>query len=169
MNQIKKTGILAGAVVGGIIGGALSVVGKVARVKLVDDIGESIVDSAILTGAMAGKLISGAGNVITGTLGKHPRQVREGSDDLRDTGKQVIDNVTRNVRLVVGSGKEITGGIRHRNPRRIKAGAKRFVKLIAVGALTVGAISIKDDGDSLADSAAAEARNPLRDPDRMLP
>ena len=47
MDKLKKTGIVAGAIVGGIIGGTLSVIGKVSKVKIVDDIGESVVDSGV--------------------------------------------------------------------------------------------------------------------------
>ena len=81
MDKLKKTGIVAGAIVGGIIGGTLSVIGKVSKVKIVDDIGESVVDSAILTGTMAGKVASGAGDLVAGAVKNDSDQIQEGADD----------------------------------------------------------------------------------------
>lgn len=68
MNLIKKAGILTGAVVGGVIGGTLSVIGKVAKIKIIDDIGESVIDSTILTGTIAGNLASGTTDLLTGKI-----------------------------------------------------------------------------------------------------
>lgn len=145
MDNIKKTGIIAGAVVGGIIGGTLSVVGKMSKIKLIDDIGESVVDSTILTGTIVGKVASGATDVVAGSIAKDSDQVQEGASDLKDTGKQVVNNFVGNVKLVAGSSGEIASGVRHRNKKKIKHGIKSLVKIATVGVLTVGAIKVKDD------------------------
>ena len=159
MDKLKKTGIVAGAIVGGIIGGTLSVIGKVSKVKIVDDIGESVVDSAILTGTMAGKVASGAGDLVAGAVKNDSDQIQEGADDLKDTGMQVVRNFTGNVRLVAGSGKEIAGGIRHRNPKRLKKGVRNLIKLVTVGTLTVDAIKVKKDEDETDEKTSSENAN----------
>ena len=60
MDIIKKTAIIGGAVVGGLIGGAVSIAGHLAKNKFVDELGGNIVDSAILTGSIAGQIANGA-------------------------------------------------------------------------------------------------------------
>jgi len=52
MDSIKKTGIIAGAVIGGVVGGSISLIGKLSKIKAVDDVGSSIVSSSILTGGL---------------------------------------------------------------------------------------------------------------------
>ncbi len=64
MNNIKKAGIITGAVVGGVIGGTISFIGKVSNQKFIDELGESVVDSTILTGGIAGEIASGATNMV---------------------------------------------------------------------------------------------------------
>lgn len=89
MNKIKKAGIITGAVVGGAIGGTLSVIGKVTKKKFLDELGESVVDSTILTGQIAGDIASGATNVISGKIQKSERRVKkreEGTEGCRHPG-----------------------------------------------------------------------------------
>lgn len=76
MKAIKKAGIVAGAVLGGVIGGTLSVIGKVSKKKFVDELGESIIDSSILTGELYGGLANGATEVISGKIKKDQKSER---------------------------------------------------------------------------------------------
>jgi len=143
MNKLRKAGVITGAVVGGVIGGTLSVIGKVSKVKIIDDIGESVVDSTILTGSIAGTLASGAADLVSGAIQKDEEKITEGANELKDTGAQVVGNFIGNVKLVAGSGKEIASGVRHKNIKKIKSGVKSLAKVASVGFLTVGAIKIK--------------------------
>ena len=145
MDSIKKTGILTGAVVGGLIGGTLSVIGKVSKVKIIDDIGESVVDSTILTGTIAGNLASGTTDLLAGKIQHDQHLVNEGVTDIKDTGHKVVNNFVGNVKLVTKSGGEILSGVKRRNPRKVAGGVKSLVKVVSVGILTVGAIKIKPD------------------------
>jgi len=132
MIKIKKTGIIAGAVVGGVVGGGISLAGKLAKTKIVDDIGSSIVSSAILTGELAGGIASGTADAVTGKLTKNPKRTKEGINDLKHGGKQVVNNFFYNINYIIDNRK---------NP-------KQLVKIIAVGAITVGAIKMTDAEDS---------------------
>lgn len=145
MEKVKKTGIIAGAIVGGTIGGLISVIGKVSKVKIIDDIGESVVDSTILSGTIAGNAASGAADIITGATLNNPQKKEEGIKDLKITGGQLINNFTNNIKLVAVSGSEIFTGIKNRNTKEMKHGIKSLVKVAAVGFITVGPIKIKDD------------------------
>ena len=145
MDKIKKTGILTGAVVGGLIGGTLSVIGKVAKIKIIDDIGESVVDSTILTGTIAGNLASGTTDLLTGKIQHDETLMKEGVTDIKDTGHKVVSNFVGNFKLVAKSGGEILGGVKQKNLHQVTGGVKSLVKVVSVGLLTVGAIKIKED------------------------
>ncbi|MCL1982719.1 MAG: hypothetical protein FWG53_06525 [Clostridiales bacterium] len=147
MDSIKKTGIIAGAVIGGVVGGSISLVGKMAKFKIIDDIGASITSSSILTGALTGELASGTADAVTGKITKNQAKTSEGVNDLKRCGKQVLNNFTTNVGYIVGSGGEIKDGIVQRDGKKIVESTKKLAKLAAVGAITVGAIKMVDSDD----------------------
>ncbi len=143
MRILKKTGIIAGAVVGGVIGGTISVIGKVGDKKLVDNVGESVTDSLIYFGGIAGTVASGAADVALGNMIKSNTIVDEGIEDLKDGGKMLVGNWIHNAKLVLGESGSIAKGIIHRDKDAIKNGAKTIGQIAVVGALTVGAIKLK--------------------------
>ena len=143
MNNIKKAGIITGAVVGGAIGGTISFIGKISNQKFIDELGESVVDSTILTGGIAGDIASGATNVISGKIKNSRRMVEEGKDDLKSAGNQVVQNFVDNVQTVVDNSGEIIEGVKGKDRKRMIRGAKTLAKVVAVGAITVGTIKVK--------------------------
>ena len=145
MKILKKTGIVAGAIVGGIIGGTISVIGKVADKKLVDNVGESVTDSLIYFGGIAGNVASGAADVALGNMLKSTTMVDGGIDDLKDGGKMLVGNWLHNAKLVLGESGQIAKGIVHRDKSAIKDGIKTIGQIAVVGALTVGAIRLKQE------------------------
>jgi hypothetical protein len=147
MDKIKKAGILAGAIVGGVFGGTLSVLGYVTHIKIIDDIGESIIDSTILTGSIAGDITSGTADLLTGKIQHNDKLVDAGITDIKDTGLKVVNNFVGNIKLVAHSSENIFTGIKHKNLHEISRGAKSLIKVVSVGMLTVGAIKIKEDGE----------------------
>ena len=156
MDIIKKTGILGGAVIGGVVGGTLSVVGKVSKVKIIDDIGSSIVDSTLLTGAIAGDIASGTTDVVAGNIKKNPEQVQEGVSDLKSGGNRIVGNFVNNFHLTIENGSEVAQGIKNKDLHQTVKGAKTFVKMAAVGLITVGAIKLTDSDKSDADDPITE-------------
>ena len=128
MDMIKKTGIIAGAVAGGLVGGSISLIGKLSNVKIIDDIGSSITSSMVLTGELAGGIASGAVDAVSGGATKNPAKTKAGLDDLKQGGKQIVNNVVTNVNYIVENRKD----------------PKQLAKIIAVGAITVGAIKMTD-------------------------
>ncbi len=145
MNRIKKAGILTGAVVGGAIGGAISFVGKMTNRKFIDELGESVVDSTILTGEIAGDIASGVTHVISGKINKNHRKVKKGQNELKSAGGQVVQNFVNNVQTVADNSGEILEGVREKDRRKVVRGAKTLAKVVAVGAITVGTIKIKPE------------------------
>jgi phosphate/sulfate permease len=145
VNNIKKAGIITGAVVGGTIGGTISLVGKMTNQKFIDELGESVVDSTILTGGIAGDIASGATNVISGKIKKSRRKVKEGKKELKSAGNQIVGNFVNNVQTVVDNSGEILEGVKEKDRRKVLRGAKTLAKVVAVGAITVGAVKVKPE------------------------
>jgi hypothetical protein len=148
MKTIKKIGVTAGAVIGGVIGGSVSMAGKLSGVKFVDELGESIVDSAICTGGIAGDIVGGAASVAMGKLKSDEAQARAGVLDLKSGGRQIVGNIAENVKTIAENGGDVVLGIKDMDGKRVLRGAKTLAKVVVVGAVTVGAIRVKksDDG-----------------------
>ena len=93
MKALKQAGVAAGAVMGGVIGGTVSFVGKVIRQPEIDQLGENIMDSAILTGEIAGHAMSGAADVVSGTVKRDKAVIKAGGRDLKRAGVAVGKNL----------------------------------------------------------------------------
>ena len=147
MDALKKTGIIIGAVAGGIVGGGISLIGKLSKKKIVDDLGSDIVSSSILMGGLVGEVASGTTDIVSGKVTKNAEKVQEGVDDIKGVGKQFVDNVVENVSYVVDTSGEIATGIKEKDKSRVSRGAKKLAKWITVGAITVGIVKIAKTED----------------------
>lgn len=160
VNNIKKAGILTGAVVGGVIGGTISLIGKVSHKKFIDDLGESIVDSTILTGGIAGDLASGTTHIVSGKIKKSPRKIEEGKGELKSAGGQVVNNFVNNVKTVVENSGDIIEGVKEKDKKKIVRGTKTLAKFAAVSAITVGTVKIKPEEDNTMEHQNIQQKNP---------
>jgi len=145
VDKIKKAGIITGAVVGGVIGGTVSVIGKVTHKKFIDELGESIIDSTIMTGEVAGNVASGAANIISGAVGKDAEKFEEGKKTLKSTGGIIVGNLVTNAKAVVSHSGEIIKGAKEKDSKKVVMATKSLIKFAAVGAITVGVMKIKEE------------------------
>ncbi len=153
MNNIKKVGIIGGAVVGGVIGGAVGIVGRVVKSKFLEELGDSIVDSTILTGQIAGNAVSGATKVVAGGVRGSAEEMNDGKNDLMDAGGQVVNNFVSNTKTVINNSGEIFEGVKTHDGKKILNGAKTLGKIAVIGAVTVGAIKLSSEKDEKKDEA----------------
>lgn len=161
MDTIKKAGIVGGAIVGGIIGGAISVAGHVSKNKFVDDLGANIIDSTILTGSIAGQLVSGTADLVSGGIKKDPNHLSQGKKDLKAGGGRIVGNYVSNAKLIINNSGDIIKGAKNRDIKKVLNGAKTLGKIVAIGAITVGAIKIEPDKneDAMTEACEAESEN----------
>ncbi|MDD2484356.1 MAG: hypothetical protein PHQ50_04980 [Eubacteriales bacterium] len=145
MNKIKKAGIIGGAVAGGLIGGTVGMLGHITKIKFLEELGDNIIDSTILTGEIAGNVASGATNLVVGGVGRSSQKLDEGKEDLRDAFGQVAGNFVNNAKTVIGNSGEMIEGVRTGDGKKILNGAKTLGKIAAIGAITVGAIKLSPD------------------------
>lgn len=145
MSKIKKGTIIAGGVIGGVIGGTISLTGKLTKIKPLDSLGESILNSFLYTGEIAGEFITGSSDVAIGAIKKDNKRLRKGKHNLKSGATKIINNYAHNFKLIGGSGLEIANGVMKRDKVRVIKGGKRLVKIVTVGMLSVGAIKIDDE------------------------
>jgi len=147
MNKLKKATIFIGAITGGVLGGSIDLVGKMTKVNFLSELGEGIVDSALLTGEIVGGAISGTADMISGTVVKDSEKCAEGTRELGHAGKQVLRNAVTNIQMMADNSGEMITGIRTRDKARTISAAKTLAKMATIGAVTVGAIKLKKNDE----------------------
>lgn len=148
MYGLKTVGVCAGIAFGSVIGGTVSLVGKLTNAQFIDELGNNILDSAILTGEITGQAASGTVDIIRGKWEKSPRRLKKGKQDLKQAGSKIVINLWDNCRLIQKNSGEIVAGLYTHDPKRVKNGAKTLGKVIAVSFVTVGAIQIDAPSNS---------------------
>ncbi|MBQ8589419.1 MAG: hypothetical protein IJ486_03090 [Firmicutes bacterium] len=144
MQKLKRAGVYAGAAVGGVIGGTVSFVGKVIRQPEIDQLGENIVDSAILTGEIAGYAMSGAADVVSGAVKRDKTVIKAGGRDLKKAGVAVGKNVVANASVALVEAGNVAIGLKTGDKARVVKGLKTMGKMAAIEFLTVGAIQMNE-------------------------
>ncbi|MDO4552056.1 MAG: hypothetical protein Q4C22_00815 [Bacillota bacterium] len=145
MDKIKKTGILLGAAVGGLVGGALSFTGKMTRVKFLDELGNSVMDSTLYTGGLVGEAASGAVRMAAGKLQKQPRKIHRGKKQVKRAGMGIVGNWVHNFHLVTDELGVIKDGVLEGDKEKIGAATQTLGKVVTVGFMTSGAIRVEPD------------------------
>ncbi len=151
MNNLKRAGIIGGALIGGLVGGAVSIIGHVSKKKFLDELGDSIIDSTILTGEIAGEAASGATDMVMGKIKKKPVFIRRGKKSVKNAGRKVVKNFVTNCKTILDSSSEMVDGVKQKDTKRIIGGAKTLGKIAAIGAITVGAVKVGSDSKDKSD------------------
>ena len=147
MNGIKKGFITASAIAGGALGGLVRAGGQILRAPMIEELGNAVLDSAVLTGTIAGQLVSGAADWTVGIFSGEEEKKEQGTYDLKEGTGKIIGNVKENLQRTVKNGKVIADGVRTQDKEKVIRGAKTIVKMAAVGAITVGAVKVPENDE----------------------
>jgi hypothetical protein len=115
----------------------------------VDQLGEGVVDSTILTGSIAGQLASGATDIVFGGIKKSKDHIKRGKSDLKAGGGKIVKNYIDNAKLILGNSGGIIMGAKERDAKKVLKGIKTLSKIVAIGAITVGAIKINSEKEDM--------------------
>lgn len=140
MYKIRKAAIIGGAVIGGLC----SVAGKLSNIKFLDELGDAIIDSTILTGSIAGEIAGGAVDLAIGKVRRNDGMKRRGIRDLKSGGNKVFRNWVDNFYVLADNSGEIIRGVKERDGRKVLNGTKTLGKVAAIGFITVGAIKVEN-------------------------
>lgn len=145
MSSGKDFGGLLGSLVGGVIGGPIKFIGEVTDVKLIEEIGDGVINSTKFTGETVGQVVGGSVNAIRGVVTDDRTLIDEGLGDLGDAGSRTLTGVVNTAKHAVENGGNVIIGIMDNDIEQVKQGASGLVKTAAVGALAVGVIDIAGD------------------------
>lgn len=145
MSNGKDVGGFLGSLVGGVIGGPIKFIGEVTDMKLIEEIGDGVINSTRFTGETVGQVLGGSVNAIRGVVTDDPTLIDDGLEDLGDAGSRTLTGVVCAAKNIVANGGNVITGIVDNDIDQVKEGASGLVKTAAVGALAVGIIDIVGD------------------------
>jgi hypothetical protein len=140
--KIKKAGILAFAVIGGTMGGGVSLTGKMLKNKYLENLGEDMIDSALFTGELVGEAIGGVNDIIAGKIKKDNLRTNDGKESLKGFAKDSIHNVATNLSLIGEKSEEAIVSLIDNDKNKALEAAKTLGEVLIIGTLTMGAIKI---------------------------
>ena len=140
--NIKKYGILTFALTNGVLGGLVSLTGKMFNNKFLDSLGEDIVDSSIFTGELVGDAIGGVNDVIAGKIKEDPERLADGAKILKGFAKDSVRNIASNLVLIADTGEEAVVSLIDKENQKAYRAIKTLGKVLIIGTLTGGAIKV---------------------------
>ncbi len=66
---------------------------------------------------------------------------------MKSAGRRIVGNYVNNARLIINNSGDIVKGAREKDIKKVLNGAKTLGKIVAVGAITVGAIKVDKPKD----------------------
>lgn len=158
MGFFKSLGSLAGTVIGGVVGGAVELVGEATDSTFIKEIGQGVYKSSIRGCEMIGQAVDGGVSIADGILTSDKDKVNKGFNEVGDTVVQTVVGIGNGIGNVAKSGKDIIEGISEGDNQKISNGSRNLVKAVSVGALAVGVLDVLDIiGDDVEDVHVADA------------
>lgn len=141
-NSIRKAGIIAFAVIGGTMGGGVSLTGKMLKNKYIEHLGEDMIDSALFTGELVGEAFGGVNDIITGKINNDKERTNDGIESLKGFTKDSIHNVATNLSLIGEKSEEAIVSLIDNDKSKALEAAKTLGEILLIGTLTMGAIKV---------------------------
>lgn len=144
MGFIKDLGSFAGKVAGGVVGGALEIVGEATNSDFIKDVGKGVNQVSSRSGELIGSLVEGTVNTVTGVISDDDYLKNKGKEQFSDAAVDTITGVANGFVTVGKKGIDTAGAILDGDKEKLIECGKDFAKIAAVGALSIGVIDAVD-------------------------
>jgi phage-related protein len=155
MGFLKDLGSFVGQVAGGVIGGAVELVGEATNSDFIKDVGKGVYQATSKTGELVGGLASGAYDAIGGLITDDKLQASQGLDELFDTVGNAASGIGKGIANIADKGIETVGAIIDGDTDRALEVGKEIAKVAAIGVLSIGLVDLIDGVDGIAEAADA--------------
>ena len=144
MGFLKSLGSFAGKVVGGVTGGAVSLVGDIVGSDFLKDVGKAACAVTAHTGEVVGSLAEGAVTCAGGILARDEEKIKKGADEMFTTTAETVVGMGKGITYTVKLGAEGVDGLVSADTEKLVKVGKQFVKIGMVGALSFGVLDVID-------------------------
>jgi hypothetical protein len=146
MGFLKKLGVFGGTLVGGAIGGTISVVGQVVGSEFIEEIGEGVFKSTVATGKILGETASGAFDLVDGIITSDKSKIDEGFEDIGGAAMKTVKGIGNGIGNTIKSGGSLIVGALEGDGDKFSESAKSLIKNVAIGTFAIGVIDVLDGG-----------------------
>lgn len=155
MGSIKDFASIAGKLAGGVVGGAIEIVGEVTNSNFIKDVGKGVNQVSSRSGELLGNLVEGTVDTVTGVISDDDYLKNKGKAQFFDAAVDTITGVANGVVTVGKKGIDTAGAILDGDTEKAIECGKDLAKIAAVSALSIGVIDVIDgfDGVDILDGA----------------
>lgn len=152
MGFFTSLGNVAGTLVGGVVGGTVSLVGDIVDSNTIREIGQGAYKVTANTGKQLGRMADGAAKCVGGIITEDKNKTSAGAKEMMDTASEVVKQTGKGIASTVSMGLEGVDAILDGDEKKAVDIGKKFVKGAAIGILSVGVLDAVDgmmDGNIL--------------------
>lgn len=144
MGFMRSLGTITGKLVGGAIGGTVSLVGDIVGSDFISDIGKGACAVTAHTGEVLGSFGDGALGCVAGIITQDTSKIKEGAWAMADTTADYIVDMGKGIVNTVKLGADGITAIYNGDVDQAVEVGKTFVKIAAVSALSFSVLDAVD-------------------------
>lgn len=154
---LRAIGEFTGKVAGVAIGRPVEALGEYTNIDLVAEIGRGVQKASHKAGDTLGQFAQGTWDAASGIFYQDDEKKEKGLQDIGASVTQTAQGIYHSAVYIAKNGKDAFDGMMESDASKIKNAARSVGKVVAVGALAIGAVDLADGFDG----AIAEAEEPL--------
>ena len=133
-----------GKITGGVIGGAVGILGEVTGSKFISEVGKGIYTSSTYMGKQLGNATQGVWDIGEGLIKKDEDKIHEGLNNIGEGVTNTGTAVFGTIKHVATSARDVGGGLLDEDSTRWKKGVRELGKTAAIGVLGVSILDVAD-------------------------
>lgn len=149
MGFIKNLGSMTGKLAGGVVGGAVGIVGEVTNSDFIKEIGQGVYQVSSKSGELIGDLAEGTVHTVVGVISDDDSLRKKGMSQFGDAAEDTIKSAANGIVSVTKKGLNTAGAILDGDKEKAMECGKDLLKIAVVSVLSLGVIDVLDGVDGI--------------------
>lgn len=147
MGFLKNLGSIFGKVAGGTVGGGVEIVGMLVGSDFVQEVGQGVYKSTVMSTETLGSLADGTITAVYGVITEDEKRIKEGFSEAGNAVKTTATGIGRTIAYTAKGVGEIYNGFANDDLEMAGQGARKVAKIVAISTLAVGITELLDLGE----------------------
>ena len=149
MGFLKNLGSIVGKVAGGTVGGGIEIAGILVDSNFVQEVGQGVYQSTVVSTETLGSLADGAITAVYGIVTEDEKRIKEGFSEAGNAVKTTVNGVGRTIAYTANGVGEVCNGVANNDLKMAGQGVRKVAKIVAISTLAVGITELLDMGDAI--------------------
>jgi len=149
MGFLKNLGSVVGKVAGGTVGGGIEIVGILVGSDFVQEVGQGVYQSTVMSTETLGSLADGTISAVYGVVTEDEKRIKEGFSEAENAIKTTATGVGRTIAYTANGVGEVYNGLTRNDLEMAGQGVRKVAKVVAISTLAVGITELLDLGDAI--------------------